>query len=246
MADSNLEYSREMDSVIEDNYVYDSKTKSWTQRAAGVLRRRAEGYRQSIDAFVKDAVTSDDGELSAKGTELFFGGRCDKVQSALQQLPAGSRLFGGGNADGFWSTKGERSSTKHEARHGPRWPDTAGGNRCLGGPGCGFRDHHPGNPGRVSWRLGEPASLRLRAPAANAETLNYAVATLNPATGNISAPRPNFTVHDAGLGAPWCVPALAPLPALCATLRTHIALTATLRWTKRRARTSSCPRTGCC
>ena len=126
MADSNLEYSREMDSVIEDNYVYDSKTKSWTKREAGVLRRRAEGYRQSIDAFVKDAVTSDDGELSAKGTELFFGGRCDKVQSALQQLPAGSRLFGGGNADGFWSTKGERSSTKHEAR---QWPEPSSDGR---------------------------------------------------------------------------------------------------------------------
>ena len=101
MADTNLEYSREMNSVIDNNYVYDSRTKTWSKREPGTFRWRADDYRQATDGF-DGAAVNDDGELSGDGTELFFGGRYDKVQRALQQLPAGSRLFGGGDANGFW------------------------------------------------------------------------------------------------------------------------------------------------
>jgi len=142
MADSNLEYSREMDSVIEDNYVYDSKTKSWTKREAGVLRRRAEGYRQSIDAFVKDAVTSDDGELSAKGTELFSAvgvtrckAPCSSCQRAAGFSAAGTRMDSGQQRASV-----PRPSTKHA--NGRNHPPMDGVRNVSGGKGSSSREIH--------------------------------------------------------------------------------------------------------
>ena len=111
LADSNLEYSRELNAIIDDNYDYqDGAWVAKPGRAQGeLLTRQSNPDEASRESVLGPGTLSSDmssetraGEISDNGREIFFGGRYNRAQDILQQLPAGSRLFGGGNANGFW------------------------------------------------------------------------------------------------------------------------------------------------